>query len=123
MLRERVVLREQCGAVQGLAFRAHDATLVSGYADGTLALWHVPDGEALQRPGTHPGPLKRLAASADGQVLVSAGPEGVWWWDIPNRTGHKLARIGGGLVSLALNASAVETERCRPPVQPIATVR
>ena len=67
-----------------LTFSADSKTLIAGTWRGALKIWPL-DGpaEASTLPG-HSGIVAGLASLADGQTLVSAGPD-VRFWDVRTR--------------------------------------
>ena len=88
-----------------LIFSADAKSLVAGFAQGPVKLWHLDgSGEAATFPG-HSGWVRGLAILNNGQTLFSAGAD-IRFWDV--RTRHenalKLSPRAGGYDCLALSS-------------------
>jgi hypothetical protein len=67
------------------------ATLVVGYDDGTLALWHRADGKQLARTRLH-GPVRHLLVESG--VLYAATDLGDWLaWDLHALTADRCTML------------------------------
>jgi WD40 repeat protein/CHAT domain-containing protein/Tfp pilus assembly protein PilF len=78
-------------SVYALSFSADGSTLVSGTRDGTVFLWDVASGKAINvvRPGV--GSVNGVAFAADGRMLAAGGPGGAVTYRPPD--GQMLARF------------------------------
>ena len=122
------------GAVSGLAFRpGHDQTLAAGTLSGTLQLWNLATQRALDlRSGV--GPIRSVAFSPDGGILVASGNGGVQLFDavtgdplgraaesFPGRTKYSVAFSPNGAM-IATGANTAITLWTRTPFRPIGTI-
>ena len=60
-----------------LAFTPDGKTLATGQADGDITLWDPVTGQERATLSGHGGPIQARSFTADGQVLISAGQDGV----------------------------------------------
>jgi WD40 repeat protein len=68
--------------------------VVSASGDGTLIIWDLASGEALQTLSMHPNIAYRLDISPDGQHLVSGSEDGsLIIWDLAS--GQAVATYSG----------------------------
>jgi serine/threonine-protein kinase len=69
-----------------VALASQGQRLVSADRGGVLKLWEIQDGSprSLKSLHGHKGPLTALALRADGRMLASAGPQGLFLWDVNN---------------------------------------
>lgn len=86
------------------------AMLVSGSADGTLALWDVSSGEKLRRLRGHRGIVNDVACSPTGRPLVaSAADDGrVLLWDLDSRHPVEELDLGYPVTAVAFAEDATQ---------------
>lgn len=85
-------LRSRANAV---AFEPSGARVALGGIDGFLSIWNAVSGRLEEQRAGHHGAIDRLAWSADGSHLASAGADGqVFCWDM-RRPVKPLTRIQG----------------------------
>jgi WD40 repeat protein len=75
-------LHPQGGEVTTLAYSPDGHRLVTGGADGTVAVWDSAFGQQLNRLETTNQPIRRVAVSPDGQRLVAVAERAAWVWDL-----------------------------------------
>jgi WD40 repeat protein len=71
--------------IQCLAFSPDKKTLASGSTTGELKLWDLETKQELMELHGHTGPIRTLAFSVDGQMLVTGGESRdehgeIWLW-------------------------------------------
>jgi WD40 repeat protein len=69
------------GSVTALAAAADGGRLVTGHADGTVAVWDAKTGKRLGSVAAHTGPVTHVGLGLNGTFAVTAGPAG------PERSG------------------------------------
>ncbi len=87
------VLARLPGLVRSLAFAPEGAALAAGGRDGSVRLWWLESGRAVQTIG-HLEPVLSVAFSPDGKLLASGGVDRtVKVWD--SNTGRLVRTLGG----------------------------
>jgi serine/threonine-protein kinase len=79
-----------------VALASQGQRLVSADRGGVLKVWEIHDGsprslKALRGPK---GPLPVLALRSDGGMLASAGPRGLFLWDVPSDRPSQVLPVG-----------------------------
>ena len=81
-----------------LVFSPDGTVLAFGLLDGTITLWDRVTGTNVATVRGHASPVRSMAFSPDGQVLVSRGGSRILLWDASSWTGprpRRLVRIAG----------------------------
>jgi WD40 repeat protein/transcriptional regulator with XRE-family HTH domain len=104
------VLHGHTNWVWSLAFSPKGDMLASSSDDGTLRLWQVPDGHAINVLDCHTHNVFALAISADGQQLASAGrDQAAHFWNLQGQSLKTLHGFTNGIQSLSLSPVCVAT--------------
>jgi WD40 repeat protein len=91
-----VVLRGNTAPVRQIAYNADGSLLASAGLDGTVRLWHMPEGTAYAVLRGHRAAVWDVDFSPDGARLVSAGGDGTLrLWDV--RTEESLWTVPLGM--------------------------
>ncbi|MCS6851911.1 MAG: WD40 repeat domain-containing protein [Gemmataceae bacterium] len=72
---ERLVLREDKGAVYAVAYSPDGQHLVSGGEEGTVRLWDPARGQSVRALEGHHRSVFAVAFSPDGRIIASAGDD------------------------------------------------
>ncbi len=75
-------LHPQRSEVTTLAYSRDGQRLVTGGADGAVAVWDSATGHQLSRQETTNQPIRRVAISPDGQRLVAVAERSAWVWEL-----------------------------------------
>jgi WD40 repeat protein len=78
----RRVVRGHLTRITSVAASPDGLLLASGSADGTVRLWSVPEGRAIQVLSTGQGVVLDVAFSADSTLLAAAVESAAWIWDL-----------------------------------------
>ena len=83
------------GQVLALCVSSEGDVLASGSDEGTVRLWHLPDGEPMKElKGRHIGGVTSIAMSMDGKTLATGSwDRTVRLWRLPD--GEPLATLEG----------------------------
>ncbi|MBW4639940.1 MAG: pentapeptide repeat-containing protein [Gloeocapsa sp. UFS-A4-WI-NPMV-4B04] len=96
--------------VWSLAFSPKGDMLASSSDDGTLRLWQVLDGHAINVLDCHTYDIFALAISADGQQLASAGQDqAAHLWNLQGQSLKTLHGFTNGIQSLSPSPVCVAT--------------
>jgi hypothetical protein len=86
------------GNIVSAAFSASGGQIVTASDDGTARVWHTHDGEVRAEIATGRAPLTDAELSPDGQIVATAGRDGML--RLFSRTGDRIAVIRAGLSPL-----------------------
>lgn len=87
-------------SVSCLCFSADARLAVSGDVRGTLQLWDLATGKALDAIRAHDSPIVQVCLSADARFALSAAGERVALWELATRTCVRtFERRGGHLIT------------------------
>jgi len=75
-------LRPQGGEITTLAYSPDGQRLITGGADGVVAVWESATGQQLSRLETTNPPIRRVVVSPDGQRLVAVAERAAWVWEL-----------------------------------------
>ncbi len=90
-------------AADGDGVDSHRGLSWHGPAQGTIRLWDPATGKEIRRLTGHRGPIRRLAFSADGRLLMSLC-EDVRLWDPATGKERELARVEGAVRCATLSS-------------------
>ena len=82
-------LLEDChSGVCSAAFSPRSTCIAVGTGDGSILIWHLPDGTACPTPPKrHVGKVRSIAFSPDGTLLASGGDDcTICIWDVQKRS-------------------------------------
>jgi WD40 repeat protein len=91
--RERVL--QAPGDIVSASFSASGGQIVTASDDGTARVWHTQDGEMRAEIATGRAPLTAARLSPDGQLVATAGRDGML--RLFSRTGGRIAVVRAGL--------------------------
>lgn len=99
------VLRGHEGTVTAVAFSPDGAKLASGDEFGIIKIWNVADGTVSREWRAHIfRAVRGILFSPEGDLLVSAGEDGIEVWDTKNWSLVRQFRQGATTASLAFSA-------------------
>ena len=71
-----------------IAFSPDSNSIASGYEDGTIRLWKVPNsgdkeiGNCVKMPKPHKDSVRTIIFSLDGKIVASASSRGLQFWEV-----------------------------------------
>lgn len=86
-----------------VAFSPDGKKIAGGSNSGDVRLWDVENGQELGEIPRHKGLVKAVAFTPDGDILVSAGTDGIQFWDIVRHQSLGQVNSQGSAYSLAFS--------------------
>ena len=101
----RRILAGHEGPVLDAAISADGRRAISASADGTLVVWDLATGEAVQRLAGHSGAVQSVAVGPEGRRVLSGGADGsLILWDLADgMVLHHLAGHEGAVQDVAIS--------------------
>jgi WD40 repeat protein len=92
------------GSVNGLAWTREGDCLVTGYPDGTVAMWNARTAECAARFDGHTESINTVRISPDGELLLTASDDcTARLWDLDSRTVLRILRHRSPVTSADFN--------------------